>query len=62
MKNKLTYDSAIERLNQITKQLESTTALTMEEYKALAKEAGELLTFCKAELTQFAEQLQSDKE
>lgn len=60
MKNNLTYDTALARLNAITEQLEGQTALSMDEYKALAKEGAELLTFCRKELTLFADQLQKE--
>lgn len=56
-----TYDSALSRLNAITEQLEGQTALSMAEYKALAKEGAELLAFCRKELTLFADQLQKEE-
>ncbi|MBO7409291.1 MAG: exodeoxyribonuclease VII small subunit [Paludibacteraceae bacterium] len=42
----MTYDEAIARVEQIVKELEQSEALSMEVYKAKAKEAKELLDFC----------------
>lgn len=47
----MTYDSALSRLQAIVKQLESDQVIGLEEYKKLAAEANELLTFCRNQLT-----------
>jgi exodeoxyribonuclease VII small subunit len=49
-KENKTYDQAIQRIEQIVNQLEQSTALSMEAYQALAKEAKQLLTFCQDQL------------
>jgi exodeoxyribonuclease VII small subunit len=49
-KENKTYDQAIQRIEQIVNQLEQSTALNMEAYQALAKEAKQLLTFCQDQL------------
>lgn len=49
-KENKTYDQAIQRIEQIVNQLEQSTALSMEDYQALAKEAKQLLTFCQDQL------------
>ena len=50
MKNQLTYDEAIKRVETIVAQLETAEAISMEEYKRLASEATALLNQCKAEI------------
>jgi exodeoxyribonuclease VII small subunit len=49
-KENKTYDQAIQRIEQIVNQLEQSTALSMDAYQALAKEAKQLLTFCQDQL------------
>lgn len=49
-KENKTYDQATQRIEQIVNQLEQSTALSMEAYQALAKEAKQLLTFCQDQL------------
>ena len=49
-KENKTYDQAIQRIEQIVNQLEQSTALSMEAYQALEKEAKQLLTFCQDQL------------
>ena len=39
-----------QRIEQIVNQLEQSTALSMDAYQALAKEAKQLLTFCQDQL------------
>lgn len=46
----MTYDEAIQRAEQIIAQLESSEAISMDEYARRAKEATELLQFCKKEI------------
>ncbi len=53
----MSYDENIKRAEQIIAQLEQTEAISVEEYKRLAKEATELLDKCKAELQETARQL-----
>ena len=45
-----TYDQAVQRIEQIVNELEQSTALSMDAYQALAKEAKQLLTFCQDQL------------
>lgn len=49
-KENKTYDQATQRIEQIVNQLEQSTALSMDAYQALAKEAKQLLTFCQDQL------------
>ena len=51
MKSDITYDEAVARIEAITKELASVTALGMEAYKRKAAEAQELLAFCRSQLT-----------
>lgn len=53
----MNYDENIKRAEQIIAQLEQTEAISVDEYKRLAKEATMLLDQCKAELQQTASQL-----
>ena len=50
MENKLTYDQAIKRVEQIVRELEQTEALSVAAYKQNADEAKKLLLFCESEL------------
>ena len=51
MKSDMTYDEAVARIEAITKEQASATALDMEAYKQKAAEAQELLAFCRSQLT-----------
>lgn len=53
----MTYDEAIRRAEEIIAQLEQTEAISVDDYKRLAKEATALLDTCKAELQETAQQL-----
>ena len=46
-----TYDQAVQRIEQIVNELEQSTALSMEAYQTLAKEAKQLSTYCQKQLT-----------
>ncbi len=46
----MTYDEAIQKLDTIIATMETDEALSMEEYKAKAKEAKELIDFCQKQL------------
>ena len=48
----MTYDEAIKRAETIIAQLESSEAISMEEYRRLAKEAIGYLQFCKQQIEQ----------
>ena len=50
----MTYDEAISKVESIVKELEQTEALSMEVYKAKAKEAKELLDFCMQQLDTYS--------
>lgn len=50
MKEDLTYDKAIARVQAIVQELEQTEALSVSEYKQKAQEAKRLLEFCEAQL------------
>ncbi|MBQ5388750.1 MAG: exodeoxyribonuclease VII small subunit [Paludibacteraceae bacterium] len=55
----MTYDEAIQRIEQIVEELEQSEALSMDMYQAKAKEAKELLTFCHNQLTDWEEKMES---
>ena len=55
--NKLTYDEAIQRAEEIIAQLEQSDAISMEEYKRQAKEATALLQQCKSFLAEMHEDM-----
>ena len=57
MMNNLTYDEALARLEALTKELETAEAIGMDEYKTKASEAKELITFCRARLTELEGEL-----
>ena len=46
----MTYDEAIKRAEEIIAQLESSEAISIEEYKRLANEATGLLNHCKQQI------------
>lgn len=46
----LSYDEAMARVETIVKQLEQSEALSMDEYRTLAAEAKDLLSFCRSQL------------
>lgn len=48
--NNMNYDEAIARIEAIVKELEQSEALSMDVYKAKAKEAKTLLDFCEKQL------------
>ena len=50
MKEDLTYDKAIARVQAIVQELEQTEALSVSEYKQKAQEAQQLLRFCESQL------------
>lgn len=52
--NNWTYDQAIARVEAIVKELEQTEALSMDVYKAKAKEAKDLLDFCVKQLDAYS--------
>ncbi len=55
----MTYDEAIQKLDTIIATMETDEALSMEEYKAKAKEAKALIAFCHNQLTTIEQDLQS---
>ena len=57
--NKLTYDEALVRAEQLIEQLEKKEALSMDEYKRLALEVSTLLKQCKYEISKMATSLNS---
>ena len=57
MKEKLSYDEALQRAEAIITQLEQAEAIGLQEYKKLAAEATSLLNTCHAELKSLAGQL-----
>lgn len=57
--NKLTYDEALVRAEQLIEQLEKKEALSMDEYKRLALEVSTLLNQCKDEISKMATSLNS---
>ena len=57
--NKLTYDEALVRAEQLIEQLEKKEALSMDEYKRLALEVSTLLKQCKDEISKMATNLNS---
>ena len=57
--NKLTYDEALVRAEQLIEQLEKKEARSMAEYKRLALEVSTLLKQCKDEISKMATSLNS---
>ena len=57
--NKLTYDEALVRAEQLIEQLEKKEALSMDEYKRLPLEVSTLLKQCKDEISKMATSLNS---
>ncbi len=55
----MNYDEAIQKLDTIIASLETDEALSMEEYKAKAHEAKELIAFCQQQLTTIEKDLQT---
>lgn len=47
----MSYDEALKRINAILAELEAGEAISMDEYKAKAKEAKQLIDFCQNQLT-----------
>ena len=46
----MTYDEALARLRQIVKEVETTQALSIADYRVKYEEAQKLIKFCKEEL------------
>lgn len=57
MKNDLTYEQAMKRVEEIVHDLEQTEALSVTVYKQKAEEAAELLQFCEAQLRNMESEL-----
>lgn len=55
----MTYDEALQRLQEIVSSLETDEAISIEEYKKRAQEAKELLNFCRKQLTSIEEDIDS---
>ena len=55
----MSYDEALKRIEQIVSELEQSEALSMDAYQARAQEATELLTFCKKQLTDWENKMES---
>ncbi|MBR1785924.1 MAG: exodeoxyribonuclease VII small subunit [Paludibacteraceae bacterium] len=47
----MSYDQAIERLEQIVKKMEQPDIIPMDDYTKIAREATELIAFCQKHLT-----------
>lgn len=47
----MTYDEAIKRLEDIVQSMQTTEALSMEDYKNKVQEAKQLIQFCQKQLT-----------
>ncbi len=56
----MTYDEAIQKLDAIIATMETDEALSMEEYKAKAKEAKELIDFCQKQLLSIEKELNAE--
>ncbi|MBR3566625.1 MAG: exodeoxyribonuclease VII small subunit [Paludibacteraceae bacterium] len=48
----MTYDQAMARLQEIVQQLENGQAISLDQYTKLAKEAKELIEYCRKQLTE----------
>ena len=57
MNHTMTYDEAIARAEEIIAQLESSEAISMDEYKKKAAEATSLLRLCQSLLTEMNEHM-----
>ena len=55
----MTYDEAIKRIEQLVLELEETKAISMDEYLSKAKEAKDLIDFCKKELTGWEKKMET---
>ena len=55
--SQLTYDQAMARVEAIVQQLEQSEAISLSEYKQLADEARQLLTFCRNEVEKISKEL-----
>ena len=51
MDKTLTYDEAVARIEQLTKELGNLGAMSMDEYKQKALEAQDLIAYCQSCLT-----------
>ena len=56
LNSQLTYDQAMARVEAIVQQLEQSEAISLSEYKQLADEARELLTFCRNEVEKISKE------
>ena len=48
----MSYDQAMARLQEIVQQLENGQAISLDQYTKLAKEAKELIEYCRKQLTE----------
>ncbi len=55
----MSYDEAIQKLDTIILSLEQKEAISMEEYKQKAKEAKDLIAFCKQQLTAIEKEIET---
>lgn len=58
----MTYDQALARLQDIIARLEKDEAISIADYKTLAAEAGQLLTYCHAQLAELEHELKPETE
>ena len=56
----MTYDEAIQKIEQIVTELEQSAAISVTDYKTKASEAKRLLDFCESQLTDMQHILLSD--
>ena len=56
LNSQLTYDQAMARVETIVQQLEQSEAISLSEYKQLAEEARQLLTFCHNEVEKISKE------
>ena len=56
LNSQLTYDQAMARVETIVQQLEQSEAISLSEYKQLADEARQLLTFCRNEVEKISKE------
>ena len=55
----MSYDEAIKRIEVLVTELESSKAISMDEYLVKAKEAKELIVFCQKELTGWEKKMEA---
>lgn len=58
--NKISYDEAIKRAEEIVQQLEQSEAIGLEEFRRLSKEAKELLAYCREEIDKLENNLSAN--